>query len=44
MKKHKSISLDEILKKELKDKEFKILFEQNRFYLQVARLVTDLCG
>lgn len=42
MKKYKSISLDEILKKELKDKEFKIQFEQSRFYLQVARLVADL--
>jgi DNA-binding XRE family transcriptional regulator len=42
MKKHKSIALEDILKKELKDQEIKIHFEHKRFYLQIAHLMTEL--
>jgi DNA-binding phage protein len=40
--KAKSVSLDDILVKELKDDEFKLLFDQRRFYLQIAHLISDL--
>jgi DNA-binding phage protein len=40
--KAKSVSLDDILAKELKDDEFKLLFDQRRFYLQIAHLISDL--
>ncbi|WP_413585933.1 helix-turn-helix domain-containing protein [Bdellovibrio sp. HCB274] len=40
--KSKSVSLDDILIKELKNDEFKFAYEQRRFYLQIAHLVSDL--
>ena len=42
MKKSKSISFDSILDKELKNDDFKIAYEERRFYLQVARLISKL--
>ncbi len=42
MKKKKSVSLESVLKRQLKDKEVRLLFEERRFYLQVAHLVADL--
>ncbi len=38
----KKKSLDKILKKYSKDEEFKIPYEERRFYLQVAHLIRDL--
>jgi DNA-binding phage protein len=38
----KSISLDDILVEELKDNEFRMAFDQHRFYLQIAHLISDL--
>jgi HTH-type transcriptional regulator / antitoxin HipB len=38
----KGIPFDEILERELKKKEMKILFDERRFYLQVARLISEL--
>ncbi|HRK07287.1 MAG TPA: helix-turn-helix transcriptional regulator [Pseudobdellovibrionaceae bacterium] len=40
--KTKSVSLDDILAKELKSDEFKLAFDQHRFYLQIAHLISDL--
>ena len=40
--KNKRVNLDEILGKELKTDEFRLAFEERRFYLQIARLVSDL--
>jgi DNA-binding XRE family transcriptional regulator len=40
--KNKSVNLDEILTKELKNDEFRVAFDGHRFYLQIARLVSDL--
>jgi len=40
--KNKSVTLDAILKKELKNGEFRIAFDEHRFYLQIARLISDL--
>ena len=40
--KAKSISLDDILAKEFKDNEFRMAFDQHRFYLQIAHLISDL--
>ena len=40
--KNKSVNLDEILAKELKNDEFKLAFDQHRFYLQIAHLISDL--
>lgn len=40
--KTKSVSLEEILAKELKNDEFKLAFDQRRFYLQIAHLISDL--
>jgi DNA-binding XRE family transcriptional regulator len=42
MKKQKGVSLGTILERQLKDKELKFLFDERRFYLQVAHLVADL--
>ena len=42
MKKTKGVSLDEVLGRELKDKEIKLAFDQSRFYLDVARLISNL--
>ena len=40
--KAKSVSLEDILAKELKNNEFKLAFDQRRFYLQIAHLISDL--
>ncbi len=40
--KTKSVSLEDILAKELKNNEFKLAFDQRRFYLQIAHLISDL--
>lgn len=42
MKKIKGISLETILDRQLKNDGIRLLFEERRFYLQVARLVADL--
>jgi DNA-binding XRE family transcriptional regulator len=42
MKKNKGISLEKILQRELKNQAIKILFDERRFYLQMARLISDL--
>jgi DNA-binding XRE family transcriptional regulator len=39
---NKSVSLDDILAKELKNDEFRMAFDEHRFYLQIAHLVSDL--
>lgn len=41
-KKAQSKSLDQLIKKHSKDDEFKIAYEERRFYLQIAHLVRDL--
>ena len=40
--KAKSVSLDDILAKELKSDEFRMAFDEHRFYLQIAHLISDL--
>lgn len=40
--KTKSVSLNDILAKELKNDELRLAFDQRRFYLQIAHLVSDL--
>lgn len=40
--KNKSVSLDDILAKELKSDEFKLAYDRRRFYLQIAHLISDL--
>lgn len=40
--KNKSVSLDDILAKELKSDEFRMAFDEHRFYLQIAHLIGDL--
>ena len=40
--KTKSVSLDDILAKELKSDEFRMAFDEHRFYLQIAHLIADL--
>lgn len=40
--KNKFVSLDAILAKELKNDEFRLAFDQRRFYLQIAHLISDL--
>ncbi len=37
-----STGLDKILSKELKNNEFRVAFDEHKFYLQVAHLVSDL--
>lgn len=41
-KKIQSKSLDQLISKYQKNEEFKIAYEESRFYLQVAHLVRDL--
>ena len=36
------VRLEEILAKELKNDEFRLAYDERRFYLQIARLVSDL--
>ncbi len=40
--KTKSIELNEILAKELKNNDLKLLFDEHKFYLQIAHLISDL--
>ena len=40
--KSKTVNLDAVLAKELKNDEFRLAFEEHRFYLQMARLVSNL--
>ncbi len=40
--KTKSVNLDTILSKELKSDEFRMAFDEHRFYLQVAHLISGL--
>lgn len=40
--KTKSIPLNKILSRELKKTEFRIIFDEHRFYLQVAHLISEL--
>ena len=42
MKKTKRVSLDEVLSRELKDDEIRLGFEERRFYLDVARIISNL--
>lgn len=42
MKKTKGVSLDSVLARHLKDDEIRLSFEERRFYLEIARLVSDL--
>ena len=42
MKRVKGISLDEVLGRELKNNEIRLGFEERKFYLEVARLISDL--
>ena len=42
MKKQKGTSLDEVLAKELKNDEFRLAYEERKFYLQVARLIAKI--
>lgn len=39
---NKSVNLDEILARALKDDVFRLAFDEHRFYLQIARLISDL--
>ncbi|MBI4441800.1 MAG: helix-turn-helix transcriptional regulator [Acidobacteria bacterium] len=39
---NKNVRLEEILAEELKNDEFRLAFEEHRFYLEIARLVSDL--
>lgn len=38
----KGLAFEDLLKKELQKKEVKLLFDQIQFYLQIARLITEL--
>ncbi len=40
--KNKFVDLDDILEKKLKDKNFKLNYEQERFYLHIAHLISNL--
>ena len=40
--KTKAVGLDEILNRELKNNDFKLLFDEHNFYLQIAHLISDL--
>ncbi|HRK01624.1 MAG TPA: helix-turn-helix domain-containing protein [Oligoflexia bacterium] len=43
MKKTKGVSLETVIERQIKkDKDFRILFDERRFYLQVAHLITNL--
>ncbi len=39
---NKSVTLNEVLARERKNDEFRLAFDERRFYLQIARLVSDL--
>lgn len=38
----KGLAFEELLARELKNREVKFLFDERRFYLQVARLISEL--
>ncbi len=38
----KPVLLDEFLEKELKNNEFKLFFDEHRFYLDIAHLISNL--
>jgi DNA-binding XRE family transcriptional regulator len=38
----KRVSLDRILARELKSDEFRLAYDERRFYLQIAHLISDL--
>ena len=40
--KNKSVDLQQILARELQNDEFRLAFDERRFYLQIARLVSEL--
>ena len=40
--KNKSVTLNEILARKLQNEEFRLAFEEHRFYLQIAHLISDL--
>jgi HTH-type transcriptional regulator / antitoxin HipB len=40
--KTKAVGLDKILNRELKNNDFKLLFDEHKFYLQIAHLISDL--
>ena len=40
--KNKSVDLQQILARELQNEEFRLAFDERRFYLQIARLVSEL--
>ncbi len=40
--KNKSVDLDKVLARELTNDAFRLAFDERRFYLQIARLVSDL--
>jgi len=42
MKTIKGLDFEDLLQKELKNQELRFLFDERRFYLQVARLVSEL--
>ncbi len=42
MKKTKGVSLNEVLSRELKDDEIRLGFEERKFYLDVARIISNL--
>lgn len=39
--KSKSVCLNEILTKELRDNDFNLLLDEDKFYLQIAHIVSD---
>jgi len=39
---NKRVGLEEILAKELKNEEFRLAYDERRFYLQIARLTSNL--
>ncbi|MEN9723006.1 MAG: hypothetical protein RJB38_992 [Pseudomonadota bacterium] len=41
-KRMKGVSLESIIEKQRKDSAFSILFDERRFYLQIAHMITDL--
>lgn len=40
--KTKAVELNDVLAKELKNNDFKFLFDEHKFYLQIAHLISDL--
>ena len=41
-KKPRGFSLENLLEQQLKDKETQLIYDERRFYLQVAHLISDL--